>query len=177
MLINYTATPYARVFLCWALRSPVRKTFKNHNVYLLCVKGFFLGFFVACFFWTGTSTPFIILSPDFESKRVWAFFLWCLTLVKRGVWILPQLAPSLRASHRWFEWRAHQLGPHLRGAELRSGHGPNQSDVKPAWTDTLRHLVSSPHSWDGTLPTPCVKQSEPDSTASAYLPWESALDY
>lgn len=101
MLINYTATPYARVFLCWALRSPVRKTFKNHNVYLLCVKGFFWGFFVACFFfWTGTSTPFIILSPDFESKRVWAFFLWCLTLVKRGVWILPQLAPSLRASHR-----------------------------------------------------------------------------
>lgn len=102
MLINYTATPYSRVFLCWALRSPVRKTFKNHNVYLLCVK-VFLGFFCSLFFfffWTGTSPPFIILSPDFESKRVWAFFLWWLTLVKRRVWILPQLAPSLRASHR-----------------------------------------------------------------------------
>lgn len=99
LCLSITPLHHMPVFLCWALRSPMRKTFKNHNVYLLCVK-VVVFFFVACFFRTGTSPPFIILSPDFESKRVWAFFLWWLTLVKRGVWILPQLAPSLRASHR-----------------------------------------------------------------------------
>lgn len=63
-------------------------------------------------------------------------------------------------------WGARQPGPHVRAAELRSGRGPSLSGVKPAWTDTLRHLISSPHSWDGTLPTPCVKQFKPDSSSS-----------
>lgn len=59
-------------------------------------------------------------------------------------------------------------GPHLRAAETQSGSRPRPSAVKPAWTDTLRHLISSAHSGDGILPTPRVKQFEPDSTSSAY---------
>lgn len=84
-------------------------------------------------------------------------------------------APSLNASVQ-FEWRAHQPGPHLRAAELRSGRWPSLSGVKPAWTDTLRHLISSPHSWDGTLPTPCVKQFKPDSSSSPPKIFAGLLD-
>lgn len=103
-----------------------------------------------------------------ESKRVCAFSWW-LTLAE-----CPR-ASSLNASVQ-LEWGAHQLGPHLRAAELRSGRGPSLSGVKPAWTDTLRHLISSPHSLDGTLPTPCVKQFKPDSSSSPLKIFAGLLD-
>lgn len=53
------------------------------------------------------------------------------------------------------------------GWSCAPGSEPNPSGVKPAWTDSLRHLISSLHSWNGSLPTPRVKLFKPDSSSPA----------
>ncbi len=117
-----------------------------------------------------------ILSPEIESQRVYVGFSgdWHWLSVLLDDFSLSRLLPWTRRCSLSEE--PHQLGPHLRAAELRSGRAPSLSGVKPAWTDTLRHLISSPHSWDGTLPTPCVKQFKPDSSSSPLKIFAGLLD-